>query len=70
MQSFSRFISFGDGPTEALMVDNAEWLTPLNYIDFLRDVGRHFSVNRMLTMESSSSGSSASRSCPSSSSTT
>ena len=40
------------GETDAVMVDNAEWLAPLNYIDFLRDVGRHFSVNRMLTMDS------------------
>ena len=46
---FARFIDFGDGPTDALMPDNAEWLAPLNYIDFLRDVGRHFSVNRMLS---------------------
>ncbi len=51
-QVFSRFLNFGDGKTDAIMVDNAEWLAPLNYIDFLRDVGRHFSVNRMLTMDS------------------
>ena len=51
-QVFSRFLKFGDGKTDAIMVDNAEWLAPLNYIDFLRDVGRHFSVNRMLTMDS------------------
>jgi tyrosyl-tRNA synthetase len=49
---FARFLDFNDGPTGALMTDNAEWLAPLNYIDFLRDVGRHFSVNRMLAMES------------------
>ncbi len=49
---FSRFISFGEGKTDAMMVDNAEWLTKLNYIDFLRDVGRHFSVNRMLSFDS------------------
>jgi tyrosyl-tRNA synthetase len=49
---FGRFLRFGEGQSEALMVDNAEWLTPLNYIEFLRDVGRHFSVNRMLSMES------------------
>jgi tyrosyl-tRNA synthetase len=49
---FSRFLAFGDGKTDALMIDNAEWLTRLNYIDFLRDVGRHFSVNRMLSMDS------------------
>jgi tyrosyl-tRNA synthetase len=51
-QVFSRFLSFGDGKTEAIMPDNAEWLASLNYIDFLRDVGRHFSVNRMLSMDS------------------
>ena len=51
-QVFSKFLSFGDGPTDAIMPDNAEWLTALNYIDFLRDVGRHFSVNRMLSMDS------------------
>jgi tyrosyl-tRNA synthetase len=50
--AFARFLQFGDGKTAALMLDNAEWLAPLNYIEFLRDVGRHFSVNRMLTMDS------------------
>jgi tyrosyl-tRNA synthetase len=50
--TFSRFIQFGTGATHALMVDNAEWLTKLNYIEFLRDVGRHFSVNRMLSFDS------------------
>ena len=49
---FSMFLDFGDGPTDAIMVDNADWLVKLNYIDFLRDAGRHFSVNRMMTMES------------------
>jgi len=49
---FSRLITFGDGKTDAIMPDNAEWLTKLNYIEFLRDVGRHFSVNRMLAMDS------------------
>ncbi|MEZ5907988.1 MAG: tyrosine--tRNA ligase [Hyphomicrobiaceae bacterium] len=49
---FAKLIRFGDGGGEARMVDNAEWLAPLNYIEFLRDVGRHFSVNRMLTMDS------------------
>jgi tyrosyl-tRNA synthetase len=49
---FEKFLSFGDGPNDALMVDNSEWLLKLNYIDFLRDVGRHMSVNRMLTMDS------------------
>ena len=51
-QVFARFLKFGNGKTDAVMIDNAEWLAPLNYIDFLRDVGRHFSVNRMLTMDS------------------
>jgi tyrosyl-tRNA synthetase len=51
-QAFAKFLQFGKGKTDATMVDNAEWLAPLNYIDFLRDVGRHFSVSRMLTMDS------------------
>ena len=51
-QAFSRFLSFGEGASDALMPDNAEWLTKLNYIDFLRDIGKHFSVNRMLAMDS------------------
>ncbi len=49
---FSKLLTFGPAKSEALMVDNAEWLAPLNYIEFLRDVGKHFSVNRMLTMDS------------------
>ena len=49
---FGRFLDFDDGPNAALMADNAEWLTKLNYIDMLRDVGRHFSVNRMLSFDS------------------
>jgi tyrosyl-tRNA synthetase len=49
---FDRFLDFGDGPTDAIMVDNAEWLDRLAYIPFLRDYGRHFSVNRMLTQDS------------------
>ncbi|MFC0217337.1 tyrosyl-tRNA synthetase [Pseudochelatococcus lubricantis] len=49
---FSRFLTFGDGATDAVMADNAEWLDELKYIPFLRDIGRHFSVNRMLTFES------------------
>jgi tyrosyl-tRNA synthetase len=49
---FDRFLTFGDGPTDAIMVDNADWLDRLAYIPFLRDVGRHFSVNRMLTQDS------------------
>jgi tyrosyl-tRNA synthetase len=48
----SHLLKFGDGPSDAIMVDNAEWLDKLEYIPFLRDIGRHFSVNRMLTMES------------------
>ncbi len=51
-QVFAKFLTFGEGKTDALMPDNAEWLATLNYIDFLRDVGRHFSVNRMLAMDS------------------
>jgi tyrosyl-tRNA synthetase len=51
-QVFAKFLNFGSGKTEAEMVDNAEWLTKLNYIDMLRDVGKHFSVNRMLAMDS------------------
>jgi tyrosyl-tRNA synthetase len=49
---FSRFLDFGEGPGDAIMPDNAEWLAPLNYIDVLRDIGRHFSVNRMLAFDS------------------
>nr|WP_222279142.1 tyrosine--tRNA ligase [Rhizobium leguminosarum] len=49
---FERFLAFGDGPTDAVMVNNADWLGGLNYLDFLRDIGPHFSVNRMLTAES------------------
>ena len=49
---FSRFLDFGGGARDAVMLDNAEWLARLNYIDMLREVGRHFSVNRMLTMDS------------------
>jgi len=49
---FERFLIFGDGPTDAVMVDNADWLDKLEYIPFLRDVGQHFSVNRMLSFDS------------------
>ncbi len=49
---FAKYLTYGDGPTDALMVNNAEWLDGLNYLDFLRDIGRHFSVNRMLSFES------------------
>ena len=49
---FSKFLKFGTGPRDALMANNADWLNSLNYIDFLRDVGKHFSVNRMLSFDS------------------
>ncbi|MBO1018735.1 tyrosine--tRNA ligase [Methylobacterium sp. SD274] len=51
-KTFSRFLTFGGGGNGATMVDNAEWLTKLNYIEMLRDIGRHFSVNRMMSMDS------------------
>ena len=51
-QVFTKLLSFGKGATDALMINNADWLDTLNYIDFLRDYGRHFSVNRMLTYDS------------------
>ncbi|MBL8706186.1 MAG: tyrosine--tRNA ligase [Rhodospirillales bacterium] len=49
---FDRFLTFGSGPADAIMVNNADWLDELRYIPFLRDVGRHFSVNRMLAFDS------------------
>ncbi|WBO21272.1 tyrosine--tRNA ligase [Sphingomonas abietis] len=49
---FERFLTFGDGPTDAIMVDNAEWLDTLEYIPFLREIGQHFSINRMLSFDS------------------
>jgi tyrosyl-tRNA synthetase len=49
---FAKFLRFGDGQGDAVMANNADWLNALNYIDFLRDVGRHFSVNRMLAFDS------------------
>jgi tyrosyl-tRNA synthetase len=49
---FARILCFGDGPNDAIMVNNADWLMQLNYVEFLRDVGRHFSVNRMLSFDS------------------
>jgi len=49
---FERFLTFGDGPTDAMLVDNADWLGQLAYIPFLRDIGRHFTINRMLTFDS------------------
>ena len=51
-RAFAPYVRFGDGPTDAIMVNNAEWLDGLNYLGFLRDIGRHFSVNRMLSFES------------------
>jgi tyrosyl-tRNA synthetase len=51
-QVFSHFLRFGEGKDDAVMPDNAEWLTKLNWIEMLRDIGRHFSVNRMLAMDS------------------
>ncbi|UZD92205.1 tyrosine--tRNA ligase [Cognatishimia activa] len=51
-QVFAKYIQYGDGETDALMLNNAEWLDDLNYLEFLRDIGRHFSVNRMLSFES------------------
>jgi tyrosyl-tRNA synthetase len=50
--TFSKFITFGEGKKDAVMADNAEWLAKLNYIEMLREVGRYFSINRMLTMDS------------------
>ncbi len=49
---FARYLSYGDQATDAIMLNNAEWLDHLNYLEFLRDIGRHFSVNRMLSFES------------------
>ncbi|MFN7598106.1 MAG: tyrosine--tRNA ligase, partial [Cereibacter sp.] len=49
---FSRYISYGDGPTDSPLVNNAEWLDKLGYIDFLRDIGPHFTINRLLSFES------------------
>ncbi|VAV91249.1 Tyrosyl-tRNA synthetase [hydrothermal vent metagenome] len=49
---FSKFLKFGDGDTDAIMVNNADWLDHLNYIDFLRDYGPHFTINRMLAFDS------------------
>src|SRR5687768_8043525 len=51
-RSFERFLTFGDGPTDAGIVDNDDWLSKLEYIPFLRDVGPHFTINRMLTFDS------------------
>ena len=49
---FSAYLTYGDAPSDAMMINNAEWLDGLNYLDFLRDIGRHFSINRMLSFES------------------
>jgi tyrosyl-tRNA synthetase len=51
-KSFGQFLTFGDGPTDALLVNNADWLDTLEYVPFLRDVGKHFTINRMLTFDS------------------
>lgn len=51
-QVFEKFLTFGDGPTDAVMVNNADWLTSLNYIEFLRDFGPHFTINRMMGFDS------------------
>ncbi|MCO5083697.1 MAG: tyrosine--tRNA ligase [Rhizobiaceae bacterium] len=51
-KNFASYLRFGDGPGDALMVNNADWLMTINYVNFLRDVGRHFSVNRMLSFDS------------------
>ena len=52
MKCFAPFMTFGDGPTDAIMADNADWLLDLNYVDFLREYGRHLSVNAMLARDS------------------
>ncbi len=49
---FAKYLRYGDAPADAIMLNNAEWLDALNYLEFLRDIGRHFSVNRMLSFES------------------
>ncbi|MCO5056691.1 MAG: tyrosine--tRNA ligase [Rhizobiaceae bacterium] len=51
-RNFAPYLTFGDGPRDALMINNADWLMGINYVNFLRDVGRHFSVNRMLSFDS------------------
>lgn len=50
-RNFEPFLSFGDGPTDAVMIDNADWLDGLKYIEFLRDYGRHFTINKMIAQE-------------------
>jgi tyrosyl-tRNA synthetase len=49
---FERFLTFGDGPTDAILINNADWLDKLGYVELLRDVGKHFTINRMLTFDS------------------
>ncbi|MEH6756582.1 MAG: tyrosine--tRNA ligase [Parasphingorhabdus sp.] len=49
---FEKFLTFGDGPTDAIIVNNADWLDALGYVDFLRDIGPHFTINRMMTFDS------------------
>lgn len=49
---FANYLNYGDGPKDAMMINNGDWLRDLNYLEFLRDVGRHFSVNRMLSFDS------------------
>ena len=51
-RAFEHFLTFGDGPTDAILVNNADWLDTLEYIPFLREVGRHFTINRMMTFDS------------------
>ena len=51
-KNFAPYLQFGNGPRDALMINNADWLLGINYVEFLRDVGRHFSVNRMLSFDS------------------
>ena len=51
-QVFKKFITFGNGPSDAIMVNNADWLDGINYLEFLRDYGRYFTINRMLSFES------------------
>ena len=51
-QVFAKYVDYGEGPTDAMRVNNADWLDELRYIDFLRDIGRHFTINRMLAFES------------------
>ena len=51
-RAFAPYVAFGNGPTDAIMVNNADWLDGLNYLGFLRDIGRHFSINRMLSFDS------------------